>query len=76
MEVKIGIRQSNREVAVETEKTAAELADAIASVLKDESLLVLEDTKVKGRKVMVPASEISYVETGAEPQARVGFGIA
>lgn len=76
MEVKIGIRQSNREVAVETEKTAAELADAIASVLKDESLLVLEDTKVKGRKVMVPASEISYVETGAEHQARVGFGIA
>ncbi len=75
MEVKIGIRQSNREVVVESDLSADELADTVAAVIRDDTILTLDDTKTKGRRVLVPAGEIAYLETGPEHQGRVGFGI-
>lgn len=76
MEIKIGIRQSNREVVVESDLSADELAERVSAALAAEGVLSLEDAKTTGRRVLIPAEQLAYVETGAEHQARVGFGIA
>ncbi|MCQ9368432.1 DUF3107 domain-containing protein [Brevibacterium sp. 50QC2O2] len=73
MEIKIGVRQSNRELALDSQLTADELATKVDGALKDGTTLVLEDAK--GRKVIVPAAALAYVEVGAETPGRVGFGI-
>ncbi|MGH3470136.1 MAG: DUF3107 domain-containing protein [Thermocrispum sp.] len=47
------------------------IAKAIAG---DEPLLVLADEK--GRRVVVPADKLAYVEIGEESSRKVGFGAA
>ena len=74
MEIKIGIRQSNRELTLDTELSIDEVEKAISTAISNDSVLTLADKK--GRTVMVPAGALAYVETGAEVQHRVGFGIA
>lgn len=72
MEIKIGIQHVARELAVETESTAAEVEAALRKALADGTLIALTDEK--GRKVLVPADKVAYVDLGQERTRPVGFG--
>jgi hypothetical protein len=72
VEVKIGIRDVAREVALESEQSPDDVATAVEKAVADGSLLRLVDEK--GRLVVVPGSVIGYVEIGAPESRRVGFG--
>lgn len=72
MEITIGVQNLAREIVVETDETADAVAARVSAALKDSS--VLELTDAKGRRVLVPAATIGYVELGSEEQRKVGFG--
>ncbi|MQY16708.1 hypothetical protein SRB5_69100 [Streptomyces sp. RB5] len=73
VEVKIGVQHSPREITVESGQAAEEIERAVADALGGkEPLLSLVDER--GRKVLVPAEKISYVEIGAPAVRKVGFG--
>ncbi|MFH8613956.1 DUF3107 domain-containing protein [Streptomyces sp. NPDC017979] len=73
MEVKIGVQHSPREIVLESAQSAEEVEDAVSQALAGKSqLLSLSDEK--GRKILVPADRIAYVEIGESSTRRVGFG--
>lgn len=73
MEVKIGIQQVARELVLESAQTPDEIDAAVAAALgSPEGLLSLVDEK--GRRVIVPAAKIAYVEIAENETRRVGFG--
>ncbi|MEU9603874.1 DUF3107 domain-containing protein [Streptomyces sp. NPDC048057] len=73
MEVKIGVQHSPREIVLESEQSAEEVESAVSQALAGKSqLLSLSDEK--GRKILVPADRIAYVEIGESSSRRVGFG--
>ncbi|MEU8889717.1 DUF3107 domain-containing protein [Streptomyces sp. NPDC048442] len=73
MEVKIGVQHAPREIVLESGQSAEEVERAVADALAGKAqLLSLNDDK--GRKVLVPADRIAYVEIGEPAQRRVGFG--
>ena len=73
MEVKIGIQNVARELVVETTTTYEEVEAALAAAVKAETgIFILQDEK--GRRVMVPASKIAYIEYSGSESRRVGFG--
>jgi hypothetical protein len=72
MDIKIGIRDSNREISFESAQSASEVEAAVAAVLEGgEKVLKLTDNK--GRRFIVPTDALGYVEIGAEEARRVGF---
>lgn len=72
MEVKVGIRQVQREVTVETEATAASVEERLSEALASGGVFKLTDDK--GRSVLIPAAQIAYVDLGQEHVRKVGFG--
>lgn len=73
MEVKIGVQHANRELVLESEQSPEEVEQAVADALSGKSnLLQLSDEK--GRKVLVPADRLAYVEIGEVSIRKVGFG--
>ncbi len=73
MEVKIGIQHAPRELVLESEQSPAEVEAAVSEALNGKSgLLQLVDEK--GRRVLVPADKLAYIEIGEESSRRVGFG--
>ncbi len=73
MEIKIGVQHAARELSLESELSAEEVEKAVSAALTGKTgLLVLSDEK--GRKVMVPADRLAYVEIGEPSARRVGFG--
>ncbi len=70
MEVKIGVQYSNRELIIDTNQTSDDVEKAVA-VAVEEGLLALTDTK--GRRVIVPADKLAYVEIGSPSIGQVGF---
>jgi hypothetical protein len=71
VEVKIGIQSAPRELVLETESSQDELERALQTALADGGLFVVAD--VKGRRAVVPADKISYLEFGTSEPRRVGF---
>ena len=71
VEVKIGIQHSPRELVVDTDEKAESIEKLVAEAVSSEGVLTLTDTK--GRKVVVPASKIAYVEIGGGVIGTVGF---
>ena len=72
MEVKIGVQFAARELVLESGQTPDEVAKAVADALKaDLGVLTLEDEK--GRRVLVPADKLAYVEIAEAETRRVGF---
>ncbi len=71
MEVKIGVQNVARELVVETDSSAKEVAELVAAAVKGETLTL---TDSKGRQIVVPSAALGYVEIGVEEQRRVGFG--
>jgi Protein of unknown function (DUF3107) len=72
VEIKIGIQEISRELTVETEATAAQVEKDLKKALDDDGLLTLTDDK--GRKVLIPADRIAYLDLGQEKSRPVGFG--
>ncbi|MFJ3927191.1 DUF3107 domain-containing protein [Streptomyces sp. NPDC090022] len=73
MEVKIGVQHAPREIVLESGLSAEELEAVVADALSGKTPL-LSLTDVKGRKVLVPADRISYVDLGEPSVRKVGFG--
>jgi hypothetical protein len=74
VEVKIGITDSPRELVFSSAQTQSEVEELVASALaNDSNVLTLNDEK--GRRFLVQASKIAYVEIGVADARRVGFGL-
>jgi len=74
VEVKIGVADSPRELAVSSADTPEQVQALVTDVLSGkQSLLSLLDDK--GRRYLVPASRIAYVEIGPSDSRRVGFAV-
>ena len=72
MEVKIGVQHANRELVVETNLSSDEIEKTVTEALKTETgLLSLTDSK--GRRIMIPADRLAYVELGTPTSGQVGF---
>lgn len=72
MEIKIGIQNIAREVVVESDDVSEHIEKKLIDALANDGVFTLTDTK--GRKVIVPASHIGYVDLGNENPRPVGFG--
>jgi hypothetical protein len=72
MDIRIGIRDSSREISFESAQSAGEVEAAVAAVLEG-GAKVLKLTDNKGRRFIVPTEALGYVEIGAEEARRVGF---
>ena len=73
MEVKIGVQYAVRELVLESAQSPDEVAKAVSEALRaDLGVLTLVDEK--GRRVLVPADKLAYVEIAETEQRRVGFG--
>jgi hypothetical protein len=73
MEVKLGVTYSPKELVVETDKSAEDVAGLVEAAVGGQTrVLWLSDTK--GRRVGIPTEKLAYVEVGEEnPAKRVGF---
>ncbi|MCL8024930.1 DUF3107 domain-containing protein [Nocardioides bruguierae] len=71
MEVKIGIQQAAREMAVDVDSTQEFVQQQVADAVAAGTLLTLTDTK--GRTIAVPGAKIAYVEIGSTQVGAVGF---
>ncbi|HEV7173416.1 DUF3107 domain-containing protein [Pedococcus sp.] len=72
MEVKIGVQNVAREITFETDESAEEVLKAVSDAIANGTALTL--TGEKGRKVMVPAGVLGYVQIGESEKRGVGFG--
>lgn len=57
-------------------QTPAEVEELVTAALSGEGAGLLSLTDDKGRRILVQASKITFVEIGAADSRRVGFGIA
>ena len=72
VEVKIGVQFAPRELEPREPQSPDEVAKAVADALRaDLGVLTLVDEK--GRRVLVPADKLAYVEIAENEQRRVGF---
>ncbi len=72
MEVKIGVQQSARELVLDSTLSPDQVASAVEKALAGDGVLSLTDDK--GRRVLVPAAKLAYVEIAQAEARRVGFG--
>jgi hypothetical protein len=72
VEIKVGIQHVNREIVVETTESAADIEASLATAMSDETFFTVTDER--GRKVLIPAAKIAYVDLGEENARHVGFG--
>ena len=72
MEVRIGVQQAARELVLESTETPDAVAKKVSDALAKGAVLDLVDDK--GRRVVVPADRLAYVEIAAAEPRRVGFG--
>lgn len=72
MEVRIGVQHAARELVLESTETPEAITKMVSEAMKTGGLLDLVDDK--GRRVVVPADRVAYIEIAAAEQRRVGFG--
>ncbi|GLZ49976.1 hypothetical protein Acsp06_61610 [Actinomycetospora sp. NBRC 106375] len=74
MEVKIGVAESPRELVVASDQSPEEVQGLVDEALASNGgTLALSDDK--GRRYIIPAARIAYVEIGPGEGRRVGFGV-
>lgn len=72
MEVKIGVQYASRELVLESNEAPEELAATVdAAISAEQGTLSLVDEK--GRRVIVPAAKLAYVEISEQSPRGVGF---
>lgn len=72
VEVHVAVTEGAREIVLQMEATQEEIGKAVSAALSAGKPLELTDEK--GKKVIVPADKIGFVEIGASTGRRVGFG--
>lgn len=72
MDIRIGIRESSRELTFESAQSAGEVEAQIASAL-DSGANLLKLTDSKGKLYLVATASIAFIEIGVEESRRVGF---
>ncbi|MGF1646776.1 MAG: DUF3107 domain-containing protein [Kineosporiaceae bacterium] len=72
MEIKIGVRNSSRELVLESTQTPEEVQETVSQAVADGGVLSLTDER--GRSVHVPIEALAYLELGPAEVRRVGFG--
>lgn len=72
MEVRIGISDVGREVTLKTRSGADELVEQLKKAVDENSLFEITDEQ--GRRVVVPASKVAYLDLGSSDVRAVGFG--
>ncbi|WP_227996276.1 DUF3107 domain-containing protein [Nocardia australiensis] len=72
MEVKIGISDSPRELVINSSQTPDEVEALVSGALSGDSGVV-SLTDEKGRKFLIQAAKVAYVEIGTVTGGRVGF---
>jgi Protein of unknown function (DUF3107) len=72
VEVKIGVLHTPREIVLESSLTPDEVESSVSAALKsvDGALTLTDD---RGRKVIIPANLVAYVEIAEADVRRVGF---
>ena len=70
MEVKIGVQNANRELVIDTDQEGDDIEKAVSNAL-EQGVFALTDSK--GRRVIVPADKLAYVEIGSPTIGQVGF---
>lgn len=74
MEVKIGVADSARELVVSSSESPDDVQTQVTEALNNATgLLSLVDDK--GRRFVIPAAKVAYVEIGPEDSRRVGFAV-
>ena len=71
MEITIGVRHVARELVLEIDQTSEQVATAVAKAIEQDEPLQLTDSR--GRRVIVPAAALGYVEIGGDEARKVGF---
>lgn len=72
MEIKIGVREIGRELVVETETPAEDIERAFSEALKDNGVFTL--VAANGRRLLLSAQQIGYLDMATEHSRPVGFG--
>lgn len=70
MDIRIGIKDTAREISFESSQTRDEVERLVSDALEG-SVLKIDDSK--GRRYLVPATQIAYVEIGDETGRKIGF---
>jgi len=77
VDIRIGITQAPREIAIEVEddaKAREALKKSVDAALKGETT-TLWITDKKGKDIAIPPAKIAYVEIGStDAERRIGFG--
>ncbi len=73
MEIKIGVQHAARELVLDSSQSTDEITEAVSAALTGQSK-ILSLTDETGRRVVVPADKLAYVEIGESDTRRVGFG--
>ncbi len=74
MEVKIGIKDTPRELVVSSSQSPEEVEQLVASALTTgDGIFRIDDEK--GRKYIVPTDRIAYVEIAPSDVRKVGFAV-
>jgi len=71
MEIKIGVQHAPRELVIESSESVEEIEKAVEAAVSGEGVLSLTDAK--GRRVLVPAGKLAYVEIGGGVSGKLGF---
>ena len=72
MEVKIGVQYAARELEIDSESAADDVAQTVAEAVATGGVLSLVDKK--GKRVLVPVDKLAYVEIADNEPRALGFG--
>jgi hypothetical protein len=74
VEVKIGVAESPRELNLTSNLSPDEVEALVADALKNPAgqLTLVDD---KGKRYIVPAARVAYVEIGTSDTRKVGFSV-
>jgi hypothetical protein len=71
VEIKIGVQHVTRELVLDIDESADALEQKLGQAISGAGMLTLTDTK--GRRVLVPAAHLAYIEVGGGVTGQVGF---
>lgn len=75
MEVKIGVAESPRELVVSSSDSPDQVEALVTEALRNaQGMLTLVDEK--GKRYIIPAARVAYVEIGPSDSRRVGFSVS
>ncbi len=72
MDVRIGLINSAREIALETSQSAGDVEALVAEALSTNSPM-LKLTDDKGKLYVIATAQLAFVEIGSDQSRRVGF---